>query len=302
MKTRLAYLNGRWIPDTELAIGVDDVGFLLGATVAERLRTFRGKTFRIEEHLRRMQRSLSIVGLDAEAIVAELSEVVPEFVERNRSHIVADDDWTIIAFATPGAAGGGRPTVCVHGFPLLFRLWAKQYELGVSTMISRVRQVPPDCWPPALKCRSRMHYYLADMQASHEEAGARAILLDENGYVAEASTANVVVFRAAEGLISPPEEHILFGVSLGVVQELANRLDVPFVKRHLTVAELLSADEALLAGTSICLLPIVRCNRERIGSGAPGPTFGRLLGAWSEMVGVDIAAQANRFSSRPDSN
>ena len=300
MKTPLAYLNGRWIAASELAIGVNDVGFLLGATVAERLRTFHGKPFRLDEHLRRMKQSLAIVGLEAAEIVAELAEVVPEFVERNRPQAAADDDWTIIAFATPGAAGSGRPTVCVHGFPLPFQSWAEQYRRGVSTIISDVRQVPPECWPPALKCRSRMHYYLADMQASNAEPGARAILLDENGCVAEASTANVIVYRAAEGLISPPEEHILFGVSLGVVQELAAELAVPFVKRHVTVDELLSADEVLLAGTSICLLPIVRCNRQPIGSGTPGPMFGRLLGAWSEMAGVDIAAQARQFSSRQE--
>lgn len=302
MKTRLAYLNGRWIAAAELAVGVDDLGFLLGATVAERLRTFRGQVFRLQQHLRRMKRSLAIVALDADGLVAELAQVVPEFVERNHGHVAADDDWAIIAFVTPGTAGGGRPTVCVHGFPLLFQLWAEQYQRGARTIISDVRQVPPGCWPPALKCRSRMHYYLADMQASSAEPGARAILLDENGYVAEASTANVVLYRTAEGLISPPEEHILFGVSLGVVQELTARLDVPFVKRHVTVEELLLADEVFLAGTSICLLPIVRCNGQAIGGGVPGPMFGRLLGAWSEMVGVDIAAQASRFSSRPGAN
>lgn len=302
MNTRLAYLNGQWIDEAELAVGVDDIGFLLGATVAERLRTFRGQVFRLEEHMLRMRRSLAIVGLDADKLIAELAKVVPEFVERNYSQVEMDDDWTIVAFATPGIAGGGKPTVCVHGFPLQFHLWAEQYERGTTTMISDVRQVPPGSWPPALKCRSRMHYYLADTQAAKAEAGARAILLDENGYVAEASTANVVAYRTAEGLISPPEEHILFGVSLGVVQELATVLDVPFVKRHVTVAELLAADEVFLTGTSICLLPIVRCNGQPIGLGTPGPMFGRLLGAWSDTVGIDISAQAKRFSSRPNAD
>lgn len=302
MNKRLAYFNGQWINEAELAIGVDDIGFLLGATVAERLRTFRGQVYRLEEHMLRMSGSLAFVGLDANKLIAELAKVVPEFVERNQSQMAMDDDGTIIAFVTPGKAGSGEPTVCVHGLPLQFHLWAEQYERGVKTIISDVCQVPPDCWPPALKCRSRMHYYLADTQAAKKESGARAILLDENGYVAEASTANVVVYRTAEGLVSPPEEHILFGVSLGVVQELATVLDVPFIKRHVTVAELLAADEVFLAGTSICLLPIVRCNGQPIGGGVPGAMFGRMLGAWSETVGLDIAAQAKRFSSRPASD
>lgn len=299
MELPQVYWNGQWIARSELAIAVDDAGFLLGATVAERFRTFDGQVFCLAEHLRRMQRSLEIVGLDSPRIAAELGAAVPEFIRRNRSQMAAEDDWTIIAFVTPGILGSGRPTVCVHGSPLLFERWARQYETGLSAMISDVRQVPPNCWPSELKCRSRMHYYLADLQASNEEAGARAILLDQDGNVGETTSANIVFYRKAEGLLSPPEEHILFGVSVGVVQELAGRLDLPFVKRHLSVDELLSADEVLLASTSVCLLPIVRCNGQPIGGGTPGPIYGRLLAAWSEMVGVNIAGQARRFASRP---
>src|SRR3972149_7859798 len=109
INTLSAYLNGDWIPGSELAIAADDLGFLLGATVTERLRTFRGQVFRLEQHLERMRRSLEIVGLDAERILAQITPAVPEFVERNRAQIAADDDWAITAFATPGITGGGGP-------------------------------------------------------------------------------------------------------------------------------------------------------------------------------------------------
>lgn len=298
MKPLQAYRDGQWIPASDLAIAVDDLGFLVGATVAERLRTFSGRVFRLEEHLRRMRHSLEIIGLDAERLTAELAEVISEFIRQNGDHIAADDDWSVLAFVTPGIVGSGRPTVCVHGFPLTFHQWAEQYDRGSSAVVSDVRQVPPSCWPAQLKCRSRMHYYLANLQASQQQPGARAVLLDEQGYVAETPTANILLYRESEGLLSPPEEHILFGVSLHVVQELAERLAVPFVKRHVTVEELLSAEEAMLTSTSHCILPIVRCNGQPIGDGTPGPTYRRLLAAWSEMVGVDIVEQARRFASR----
>ena len=76
--------------------------------------------FRLDEHLQRMRRSLEIVGLDVDAIAAQIAAAVPEFVARNRVLIAEDDDWSITAFVTPGVSGAGRPTVCVHGFPLLF--------------------------------------------------------------------------------------------------------------------------------------------------------------------------------------
>src|SRR2546425_9111547 len=118
-----AYFNGAWVLSSELCISLDDAGFLLGATVTERLRTFRGEVFRLEEHLRRLRHSLEIVGLDSGPISDQVATAVPEFLRRNQALIEAGDDWSIIAFATPGAAGGGQPTICVHGYPLPFRLW-----------------------------------------------------------------------------------------------------------------------------------------------------------------------------------
>jgi branched-chain amino acid aminotransferase len=306
MGTLWAYKNGDWIPSEDLYVAVDDVGFLLGATVTERLRTFRGQVFRQEDHLARMGNSLAIVGLDAGSIVDELSRALPEFLQRNRAQIDKDDDWSIVAFATPGETGAGRPagatspnspTVCVHGYPLPFDQWASRYEAGLSVVVSDVRQVPADCWPPELKCRSRMHFYLADRRAAERQPGARAILLDQDGYVAEATSANVLVYRPSEGLVSPPAENVLFGVSIGVVAELAERLDVPFVTRRFTVEEFRSADEAMLTSTSICIHPIVTCDGRPIGGGQPGPVYRRLLAAWNDLVGLDIAEQALRFAA-----
>jgi branched-subunit amino acid aminotransferase/4-amino-4-deoxychorismate lyase len=298
MDALLAYANGNWVPNHQLAVAVDDVGFLLGATITERLRTFRGQVFRLDEHLARMRRSLEVVGLDAAAITDEIARAVPAFVDKNGSQIDSSDDWTVIAFATPGVAGRGSATVCVHGWPLRFGEWAELYARGLPVVVSDVRQVPDNCWPSELKCRSRMHYYLADMRARAKQPGARAMLLDQEGFVAESTTANVLVYREQEGLSSPPDDHILVGVSLGVVRELAGRLGIPFMRRRLTVDELRMADEVLLASTSVCLLPVVECDGRPIGDGTPGPAFARLLDAWSEMVGVDVAQQARRHASR----
>jgi branched-subunit amino acid aminotransferase/4-amino-4-deoxychorismate lyase len=168
----------------------------------------------------------------------------------------------------------------------------------MAVVISSIRQVPPNCWPAELKCRSRMHFYLADREATSRRPGSRAILLDQDGYVAEATTANAVIYRRGEGLVSPPPEHILWGVSLMVVEELAAQLGIPFKRRRLTVDELRGADEALLASTSICALPIVECEGQRIGEGRPGPVYQRLMTAWSALVGVDIAEQARRCAAR----
>jgi branched-subunit amino acid aminotransferase/4-amino-4-deoxychorismate lyase len=187
----------------------------------------------------------------------------------------------------------------VHGHPLAFSQWAAFYDSGIPVVISDVRQVPAACWPPQLKCRSRMHFYLADRAAAAKRPGARAILLDDAGFVAESTTANVLAYRADEGLVSPTSENILWGVTLSVIQELAGGLGLPFKSRRLTVEELRSADEVMLASTSVCVLPVVECDGRPVGSGAPGPLYRRMLTAWSELAGLDIAEQARRYAARP---
>jgi branched-subunit amino acid aminotransferase/4-amino-4-deoxychorismate lyase len=263
----------------------------MGVTVIERLRTFGGSVFRQGEHLARMRRSLQIVGLSV-AIAEEIDRAIGEFMSRNGGLRENDDDWAIVAFATPGT--GGKPTVCVHGFPLPFRTWASQYEIGVPVWVSDVRQIPPNCWPADLKCRSRMHYYLADQQARAHDPHSRAILLDQEGFVGEATTANILIYTARDGLLTPHFTKVLPGVTVSVVEELAASLDIPFQHRDITLDELKSADEVWLTSTSVCVLPVTGCDGQPIGAGAPGPIYRRMLAAWSDLVGVDVARQAWR--------
>ena len=129
----------------------------------------------------------------------------------------------------------------------------------------------------------------------------RALLLDDRGRVVEASTANVILYRREEGLVSPPAEQILPGVSIAVVAELARELDLPMRHREIFPEDVASADEVMLSSTSPCLLPVVSFNRRSVGSGRPGEVFRRLLTAWSEHVGRDIREQAVRFRQRSGS-
>ena len=143
-----------------------------------------------------------------------------------------------------------------------------------------------------------MHYYLADREAQRREAGARALLLDQEGFVMEASTANILMYRAREGLVSPPRDKILPGVSVAVLQELAAQLSIPFHHRALQVEEVQAADEVLLCSTSPCVLPVSSLDGVAIGQGQPGPVFQQLMAAWGGLVGVDIIRQARQFRER----
>lgn len=216
----------------------------------------------------------------------------------------AEDDLGLSLFATPGTLATfneghrGRPCVGVHTYRLPFGLWADKYQRGQNLVVTDVQQVPTECWPAELKCRSRMHYYLADQKASAIESGARALLINNAGSVLETSTANILLYRAEGKIITPPIEDVLPGISLKVVHRLATELGLEWNHSTLCSDDIAKADEVFLSSTPFCLLPATSINGQTIGSGLPGSIFQSLIRAWSQEVGIDMMGQAQQFADR----
>ena len=300
------YLAGRFMPVSEMAIPVTDAGFSLGTTVTEQLRSFGGKIFQLDQHLLRLQRSLEIVGIKPLESLSQLAEIATNLVVQNYQLLAPGDDLGLSLFVTPGGlprfhnGTQGPPCVGMHTFPLPFQLWDEKYRRGQSLVVTDIEEVAPQSWPAELKCRSRMHYYLADLAASRLEHGARALLLDANGRVIEASTANILLYQKEQGFFSPPREVALSGISLLFVQTLAADLGIDWSHRFIVPEELAQADEIFLTSTPFCLLPVTAFNGEAIHGGFPGPLFTELAQAWSKRVGIDFIKQASLFADRID--
>jgi branched-subunit amino acid aminotransferase/4-amino-4-deoxychorismate lyase len=306
-----AYLNGRWVPASRALVPVTDGGFVQGTTVAEQLRTFGGRLFRLDEHLQRLRHSLAIVEVEPPLAIHELATIAGQLVAHNHALLAPGDDLGLSIFVTPGiyapmAAGATLsvpgawegPTVGMHTFPLRFELWADKYERGQSLATTDVAQVPAACWPSELKCRSRMHYYLADRQAASRHPGSRALMLDDEGFVTETTTANLVALDRDGRLVTPPRHKILPGITLAAFRSLAATLGMQVDEHDLRPADLQSADEVLLTATSYCLLPVVELDGQSIGGGRPGPLFARAMAAWNELVGLNVIEQARAFQTR----
>jgi branched-subunit amino acid aminotransferase/4-amino-4-deoxychorismate lyase len=302
----LAWFNGRLIPRAEFSVPAGDAGFILGATVTEQLRTFQGRLFLPAPHARRLADSLAAVGLALSHPVDEIMAAAEQVATHNYRLLPAcdpNDDLGVVIFVTPGDQASqhvgvsGSPRIGIHSFPLAFSMWARDYERGVSLRTTSVRQVPSDCWPLAAKVRSRLHYFLADREAAAAEPGARAVLAHHDGRISETSTANIAIVTA-EGVASPPPGDALPGVSLAFARGLAARLGIAWQDRSLTAQDLAAAREILLTSTPNCILPATRFDGLAVGEGVPGLVFRRLLAAWSDEVGIDIAAQARHHAAR----
>jgi branched-subunit amino acid aminotransferase/4-amino-4-deoxychorismate lyase len=294
MTEPLVYLNGRMVPASQAHLAIYDAGVVLGATVTEMTRTFRHRPFRLDDHLERLWRSLRYVRIEIGLSQNELAAVSQELLAHNARLLEEGDELGLIHFVTPGeyrtyagSAGGAprqSPTVCVHTFPLPYELWAGKMEHGAHVVTPSIRHVPPQCYDPKIKYRSRMHYYLADKEAQLVDPAAVALLLDLDGNVTETSGANFLIV-ARGTIVAPTLRNTLPGVSRKTV------LGIPCVERDFQVYDVMNADEAWLTSTPYCMLPAVRINGAAIGTGLPGAVFHRVLSAWSELVGVDVRRQ-----------
>jgi branched-chain amino acid aminotransferase len=285
------------VPASQARLPYYDAGIVLGATVTEQTRTFHLRPFRLTDHLDRLFGALRYARMDIGMSQDKLAHISLDVLTQNAGLLTAGDELGLIQFITAGEYAGyspvparTTPTVCVHTFRLPFELWARKMQNGVSLITPSVRHVPPQCVDPKMKCRSRMHYYLAEKEAQLGDPDAAALLLDLDGNIAETNGANFLLV-AGGAIQSPTTRNTLPGISRAVVMELAAKLGIAFIERDIQVFEAVNAEEAFLSSTPFCLMPATRINGVPIGDGKPGPSYRRLMNAWGELVGLNITEQ-----------
>jgi branched-chain amino acid aminotransferase len=299
--TPLAYLNGRFLPQSEAHLTLHDAGFVWGATVTDLCRTFAHRPFRLPDHLRRFRQSCELAYIPLNLSADELTAIAEQIVAHNAALVPPGGDLAIVFFATPGpigyylgepgGPGDGPPTLGVHTFPLPFARYHRLIRDGAVLVVPATRHVPVDCVDPRIKQRSRISGWIADQEARQIEPNASALLLDADGFVTETVAANFLLVGDG-AVLSPPRDAILNGVSLQVVEELCGALDIPFVETPLNLEDCRNAEEVMLAGTSYCLAGVrLLAAQAKSFRYSPGPIRRRLLDEWSRRVGVDIEQQ-----------
>jgi branched-chain amino acid aminotransferase len=275
-----------------------DAGFVMGATVTDLCRTFKHKLYRWPDHLERFLDNCGRTHLDLPVDAAGLMQHAEELVRHNSSLVPDTVELALVVFATPGPVayylgeegglGDGPVTLGMHTYPLPFVRYRRWLEQGAALVVPSIRQLPRDCVDPAIKMRSRMHWWLADREAQRLDPGSAALLLDKDDCITETAAANVLLVQEGT-VLSPPHERILEGISRRVVIELCGRLGIPFAERQLLVEDLENAAEILLTNTSYCLAGVSRCQGKPVPW--PGPVLSELMKAWNQEVGLDIHAQ-----------
>ena len=275
----LCYLNGEFMPVAEARVPVLDRGFIFGDGIYEVVPFYHGRGFRVAQHFARFARSLAAIGLRNPLGDADWQRILARLVEPSSA-----DDRMVYIQVTRGVARrdfafpvGVEPTVFAMVSPLP-RPSAAQREQGIRLVSwNDIRWQRCD-----IKSVSLLGAVLARQFAVDQGADEAAQFRD--GWLTEASSANLWVVIGGQ-LLAPPLDHlILEGIRYGFVADLCRASGIAFTARPIARAEVAGADELLLTSATREVLPVVALDGKPIGSGCPGPVYARLRGLYDAAI------------------
>lgn len=283
------WLNGTIVDGQDAKISVLDHGLLYGDGIFEGIRVINRRVFRLADHIRRLQISAKAIGLTLPFSAAEIQDLVLD-----TARALAEDEAYIRLLVTRGEGElGVDPATCVR--PQLICI-ASQIRLfdpaklqqGIAMVTVSVRRPPADILDPRVKSLNYLNNVLAKREARLRGAD-EALILNQNGMVAEASVANIFIVRDGELLTPPANDGALEGITRDSVLRCAAMLEIPASQQTLSRLDLLAADEVFLTGTGARIVPVGRLDGETIGTVAERPLTDRIsdaLAAYSREHGV----------------
>jgi D-alanine transaminase len=267
--SRIAYVNGRYLPDAQAKVAIDDRGYQFADGVYEVCEVRGGRLVDERRHMARLDYSLNELRIARPMSAAALSIVLRETVRRNRVR-----DGIVYLQITRGVARRDfafpptdtRPAVVVT---------ARSNDLArleqLATEGIAVITVPDIRWQRVdIKSVALLANVLAK-QSAREQGAREAWLVDEAGRVTEGASSNAwIVSRDGKLITRPLGRDILSGITRSVVIDVIKGQGLAFEERAFTVEEAYGAREAFVTSASQIVLPVVSIDGRPIGNGAPG--------------------------------
>lgn len=209
-----------------------------------------------------------------------MEEIVIETLRKNDSK-----DAYIRIIVTRGVGPMGvdprnckKPTIIVIAEPRepIFK------KEGIEAMVSSIRRTPIWALDPRIKSLNYLNNVLAKIEALSYGV-EEAIMPNEHGYVAEASTENIFIVKNNKIITPPVNAGILKGITRDTVIDIAKELGYEVVERNITVHELFNADEVFVTGTAAEIVPIIKINGRIIGNGSLGPVTRKIMEKYREV-------------------
>ena len=267
--SRIAYVNGRYLPRSDAKVAVEDRGYQFADGVYEVCEVRGGRLVDERRHMARLDRSLGELRIPRPMSPAALGVVLRETIRRNRVR-----DGIVYVQVTRGVARRDFPFPAAGTKPSLV-VTARNHDLErleqVATDGIAVVTVPDIRWRRVdIKSVALLPNVLAK-QTAREQGAREAWLVDAEGRVTEGASSNAWIVSRDGKLITHPLGHeVLSGITRSVVIDMIKAQGLVFEERRFTVEEAYAAREAFVTSASQIVLPVVSIDGRFVGNGAPG--------------------------------
>jgi branched-chain amino acid aminotransferase len=288
-KAKFIWFDGKFIPWDEAQVPLLTHTLHYGLGVFEGIRAYHcadGRTaiFRLPEHIRRLFDSAHVMQLDMPFTQAEIEAVCGETLRVNGQIEAYIRPLVFVGDGVMGLNPQDNPIrVAIISWPWGAYLGEEGLRLGIRVKTSSfIRHHVNIMMTMTKTVGNYVNSILAKREAVH--AGYdEALMLDTEGYVAEASGENIFLVR--DGLLkTPPLTSVLPGITRDSILTLARDLGIPAREDRFSRDELYLADEAFLTGTAAEVTPIREVDGRKIGKGKPGPITLKLQAAYFAVV------------------
>lgn len=265
------FIDGKFYGERDAKISVFDHGLLYGDGIFEGIRAYGGRVFKLKEHIDRLFCSAKAILLEIPMTHRQMMDAVVETCRVNRLR-----DGYIRLVVTRGVGTLGlNPNRCKNPSVIVIagkiQLYPPSlYEKGMDIITVATTRNLHNAVNPAIKSLNYLNNILAKIEANIGGC-EEAIMLNSEGFIAECTGDNLFIIKQGRMFTPPLSAGALYGITRGVVMELAREQGITVEEPNLTRYDVFNADECFLTGTGAELIPVVKVDGRVIGTGKPGP-------------------------------
>jgi len=271
------YISGKLYDKEDAKVSVYDHGLLYGDGVFEGIRSYAGKVFRLRQHLDRLWDSAKAIWLEIPMTKEEMDTAIYDTLRTNG----VEDGYIRVVVTRGEGSLGLDPNHCSNPQVIIIAdrisLYSEAvYREGLEIVTVSTQRNHPAALSPRVKSLNYLNNILAKIEGLQARC-VEALMLNHKGEVAECTGDNIFVARSGKLMTPPVDAGILEGITRDAVIELAKQAGIDVQEVALTKHDVYIADECFLTGTAAEVVPVVKVDSRKIGSGVPGATTRMLM-------------------------
>jgi len=261
MKEIESWQNNKWIPNSQIGTKLWDTHFFFGYAVFDAFRTYNHIPHMLHCHINRLYRSAKLTSINIPINKNEMIQKIHDVINHNKEFFSKEEEYRFMIFVSPGYfkiykdMGKTEPILTInvtttsryakHVTPFL--------DEGYTAVITQQRQIPSRFLDPKIKSCSRLHYGIADIEATTYGNGCLPLLLDEHGFITESSGSNFAFIKDGQ-LYLPRNENVLNGCTMKFIEDtVIGKMKV--VRGDWEPYDVINADSAFFASTFFGIVP-----------------------------------------------